>query len=211
MNTIQKAIELLRDIGSDYADKVASDLEAMLKQEPVACDEIEQIAKGRYKVIQSDQSMFWRFAVVAGDGTQQLYIGREMECRAMADKFTGAFLDGAFMHQKLSDTVSAEPVNARLLDALKLAHDHMRLYIPHYAKGWNVFDACDSAIAAAEAQQSKQEPEYCDWSLDDREYNTWGGSCGIYWSLIEDSPTDNGMKFCPKCGKPLRELNGGVE
>jgi hypothetical protein len=41
--------------------------------------------------------MFHRWAVVAGNGTQQLYIGRKGECQNMARKFMGAFLDGAFV------------------------------------------------------------------------------------------------------------------
>ena len=57
---------------------------------------IEQMAADRYKVVPSHESMFHRWAVVAGNGTQQLYIGRESECQSMARKFAGAFLDGAF-------------------------------------------------------------------------------------------------------------------
>lgn len=58
---------------------------------------IEQMAVDRYKVVPSHESMFHRWAVVAGNGTQQLYIGREVECLNMARKFAGAFLDGAFV------------------------------------------------------------------------------------------------------------------
>lgn len=58
---------------------------------------IEQMAVDRYKVVPSHESMFHCWAVVAGNGTQQLYIGREAECQNMARKFTGAFLDGAFV------------------------------------------------------------------------------------------------------------------
>ncbi|MDH1766551.1 Lar family restriction alleviation protein [Comamonas aquatica] len=58
---------------------------------------IEQMAVDRYKVVPSHESMFHRWAVVAGNGTQQLYIGREGECQNMARKFMGAFLDGAFV------------------------------------------------------------------------------------------------------------------
>ena len=58
---------------------------------------IEQMAVDRYKVVPSHESMFHRWAVVAGNGTQQLYIGREVECQNMARKFAGAFLDGAFV------------------------------------------------------------------------------------------------------------------
>lgn len=58
---------------------------------------IEQMAVDRYKVVPSHSSMFYPCAVVAGDGKQQLYIGREVECQNMARKFAGAFLDGAFV------------------------------------------------------------------------------------------------------------------
>ena len=58
---------------------------------------IEPMAVDRYKVVPSHESMFHRWAVVAGNGTQQLYIGREVECLNMAQKFAGAFLDGAFV------------------------------------------------------------------------------------------------------------------
>jgi hypothetical protein len=61
-----------------------------------AMDAIEAFARDRYKVAPSHESMFFRFAVVAGDGLQQLYLGREAECQNMAAKFTGAFLDGAY-------------------------------------------------------------------------------------------------------------------
>ena len=60
---------------------------------------IEQMAADRYKVVPSHESMFHRWAVVAGKGTQPLYIGREGECQNMARKFMGAFLDGAFVAQ----------------------------------------------------------------------------------------------------------------
>lgn len=60
-------------------------------------EDIEAMAVARYKVVHAHSSMFWSHAVVAGDGQQQLYIGRELECRNMAAKFAGAFLDGAFV------------------------------------------------------------------------------------------------------------------
>ena len=80
-----------------------------VKQEPVAWASIESLAVERYKVVPSHDSMFYRYAVVAGDGKQQLYIGREVECENMARKFAGAFLDGAFF---MSD---AAPVDAKAI------------------------------------------------------------------------------------------------
>lgn len=67
------------------------------EQEPVAWQSIEAMAVQRYKVVPAHDSMFYRHAVVAGDGTQQLYIGRETECENIARKFAGAFLDGAYV------------------------------------------------------------------------------------------------------------------
>ena len=69
--------------------------QSQVEQEPVAWQSVEAMAAQRYKVVPSHDSMFYRHAVIAGDGTQQLYIGREAECENMARKFSGAFLDGA--------------------------------------------------------------------------------------------------------------------
>ena len=75
---------------------------------------IEQMAVDRYKVVPSHSSMFYPCAVVAGDGQQQLYIGREGECQNMARKFMGAFLDGAFVAmQNATPAYPAEGVPAQ--------------------------------------------------------------------------------------------------
>jgi len=87
-------------------------------QEPGEIPEsIERMATGRYKVVPSHESMFHRWAVVAGSGTQQLYLGREVECQNMARKFAGAFLDGAFfaMQQPAPQQEAREPVAFRCL------------------------------------------------------------------------------------------------
>ena len=77
---------------------------------------IEQMAVDRYKVVPSHESMFHRWAVVAGNGTQQLYIGREGECQNMARKFMGAFLDGAFVAmQNAAPAHPAEGVPASVI------------------------------------------------------------------------------------------------
>ena len=77
-------------------------------QEPV---NIDQIASERYKVVPTHESMFYRWAVVAGDGSQQLYIGREVDCQNMARKFAGTFLDGAY----LAASQSAPPADVPML------------------------------------------------------------------------------------------------
>lgn len=74
-------------------------------------EQMDAMALARYKVVPSDASMLWSHAVVAGDGAQQLYVGREVECQNMARKFAGAFLDGAFAFHSMSSapTTRAAP------------------------------------------------------------------------------------------------------
>lgn len=44
----------------------------------------------------------------------------------------------------------------------------------------------------------------CDWKED--LFGIWVGSCGFSWMFEgERTPADKGMKYCPGCGKVLRE------
>ena len=40
----------------------------------------------------------------------------------------------------------------------------------------------------------------CRW-VDQDDY--WQTDCGELWTLIADGPAENGMNYCPKCGRPL--------
>ena len=80
----------------------------------------DAVALARYKVVPAHESMFHRFAVVAGDGKQQLYLGREVECENMARKFAGAFLDGAFYQANIAPTPPAQAADSVLEDAARL-------------------------------------------------------------------------------------------
>jgi len=44
----------------------------------------------------------------------------------------------------------------------------------------------------------------CTW--EDNGEDAWETSCGEAFVLNEDGPTENGMKYCCYCGKPLREM-----
>lgn len=103
--------QLRRYTVGDLSRQLAPQQEA---QEPGEIPEsIERMATDRYKVVPSHESMFHRWAVVAGSGTQQLYLGREVECQNMARKFSGAFLDGAFVTMQ---STSPNPAPAPLSD-----------------------------------------------------------------------------------------------
>ncbi|MDH0852385.1 hypothetical protein N5D66_31010, partial [Delftia tsuruhatensis] len=75
-------------------------------------EQMDAMALDRYKVVPSNASMLWSHAVVAGDGTQQLYVGREVECQNMARKFAGAFLDGAFAFHSTAAAPTAQAAPA---------------------------------------------------------------------------------------------------
>lgn len=85
------------NVSFDVVWQQALDAKASQAQHVPLSDDLEKLAIGRYKVVPSHESLFHRWAVVAGDGKQQLYAGREIECMNMAQKFMGAFLDGAFV------------------------------------------------------------------------------------------------------------------
>lgn len=72
-------------------------------------EQMDALAISRYKIVPSDQSMYWRHAVVAGDGQQHLYNGSEVDCQNLARKFAGAFLDGAFAFHSLYTAPQAQP------------------------------------------------------------------------------------------------------
>jgi hypothetical protein len=50
-------------------------------------------------------------------------------------------------------------------------------------------------------QSSFKADEPCTWELDHGD-NAWAGTCGSYWLFENEGPKENGVKFCPECGKP---------
>lgn len=50
----------------------------------------------------------------------------------------------------------------------------------------------------------------CHWHYDDN--GCWKGSCGIEWYFEDSGPEDNGVNYCPNCGKPcVVEEDGEAE
>ena len=59
----------------------------------------------------------------------------------------------------------------------------------------------------AMAAKAKQEPCIWKWDVD----GFWRGSCGIPWWMETGTPEENGMNFCPRCGKRLDQKGGENE
>ena len=116
----QELKELMAAIGAGGVEPLRKRSETAPQAVQVAVPEaIEQMAAVRYKVVPSHESMFHRWAVVADTGAQQLYIGREGECKNMARKFMGAFLDGAFV--AMQHAAAPQPPEASQLDDINVA------------------------------------------------------------------------------------------
>lgn len=119
-------------------------------------EQMDAMALARYKVVPSTSSMFWSHAVVAGDGAQQLYVGREVECQNMVRKFAGAFLDGAFaFHSIAADPTTQVAQGDALTPGLIAAAEHIEGmasgYIKEHARtepdtGAVVFDRRDAGL-----------------------------------------------------------------
>ncbi len=44
----------------------------------------------------------------------------------------------------------------------------------------------------------------CEWETnDDPDFSWWDSGCGRAWTFMAGGPKENGMAFCPYCGKPL--------
>lgn len=46
----------------------------------------------------------------------------------------------------------------------------------------------------------------CHWSQDGEDSDIWAAQCGRYFTTNDGSPSDNEMRFCCFCGKPLVEI-----
>ena len=47
----------------------------------------------------------------------------------------------------------------------------------------------------------------CKWKYDET-HEKWDTQCGEAFCLLDGGPKDNGMNFCPYCGKELWQLKG---
>lgn len=45
-------------------------------------------------------------------------------------------------------------------------------------------------------------PDSCTWTFSSYD-DHWSGTCGAEWVFNDGGPEENGVKFCPKCGKSV--------
>jgi len=46
------------------------------------------------------------------------------------------------------------------------------------------------------------EKEICVWTIE-KNTDWYQTGCGEEWTMLSGTPSENGMRFCPICGKPL--------
>ena len=64
--------------------------------------------------------------------------------------------------------------------------------------------ALDDAI---EIMRGDREPEpECEWKLEDAEGNLYAIGCENRQLIFEGTPEENGYKYCPYCGKRIKEV-----
>lgn len=51
--------------------------------------------------------------------------------------------------------------------------------------------------------EMSDETKTCEWK--EHSNGGWVGSCKLRWWLDEGTPKQNEMKFCPKCGKSIKQ------
>lgn len=58
---------------------------------------------------------------------------------------------------------------------------------------------------ATDALTTSEEGGVCEWTVD-KQYecdDMWSSSCGEDWTFTTGGPSENGIKFCHNCGKPI--------
>ena len=62
------------------------------------------------------------------------------------------------------------------------------------------------AWALINEAEAKWEADCCEWKLEDAEANLYVTSCEQRHLIFEDTPKENGYRFCPYCGRKILEV-----
>ena len=69
-------------------------------------------------------------------------------------------------------------------------------------------EQCEAVSRIRKALLSRapvEKADVCQWSEDDD--GNWSGTCGCTWVLEAGTPNENDMKFCPICGRPMKQID----
>ena len=103
-----------------------------------------------------------------------------------------------------------EPVIARPVPVVPDGIERVATTLEHIG---NFADAAIIRQRAANQQQNAPQnipeiiPDICTWHCEE-DINNWHSDCGYQFQFMEDGPEENGVKFCPKCGKPVQLAQG---
>ena len=95
-------------------------------------------------------------------------------------------------------------------EAINRIKDHMKVHhigeYPHI----RLKEALDMALSALRPVSREQVEKVWrgEWEYHPEDYDelTWTCSrCGEVWTLIDGTPDDNNMDFCPACGAPMTD------
>lgn len=97
---------------------------------------------------------------------------------------------------------------SRVMDRLiqlKKAYASYGEYDGVYAK--DVQEMIDELLADLH-EDGKDDPDWCEWTLIDAEFNAYDTSCRNPWYLEAGTPEDNKMIYCPACGRKIKVVKG---
>ena len=71
----------------------------------------------------------------------------------------------------------------------------------HIEKDWALLNKGVEIGQSLQPSPAAHQP--CEWRDPGEDDVSWQTGCGKLWEFIDDGPSENGVKFCPYCGKPL--------
>lgn len=87
-----------------------------------------------------------------------------------------------------------------LVDMIGSLEGRCGLYAQAIASNYQAYQGENTTLRQ---QLEKSERGECHWHLEDKDWGDWLSDCGLEWYLEAENPTENEMRYCPKCGKVL--------
>ncbi|OJH82256.1 hypothetical protein [Serratia marcescens] len=118
---------------------------------------------------------------------------------ATGEADAGRFYEARILYD--APPAPAVPAEMSLARAIEIAWKDSDIDSPGsaYRDGWN---ACRAAMLAQPVSGGYTLASGCQWTYDEMDFK-WDSSCGESWQFIDGGPSENGVKFCQGCGKPV--------